>query len=115
MYENMKELREKVAHLYGGENETIAPPVQTTKGIPQILVLRGNNHEMGRQYGEKLAFKIHALITVLKAALYQTNGEETATKDLKTQAFMADKYDPTFREWLEGIAEGCVNKGIEIT
>ena len=66
-----KELREKVAHLYGGENETIAPPVQTTKGIPQILVLRGNNHEMGRQYGEKLAFKIHALITVLKAALYQ--------------------------------------------
>ena len=76
MYENMKELREKVAHLYGGENETIAPPVQTTKGIPQILVLRGNNHEMGRQYGEKLAFKIHALITVLKAALYQTNGEE---------------------------------------
>ena len=24
MYENMKELREKVAHLYGGENETIA-------------------------------------------------------------------------------------------
>lgn len=115
MYENMKELREKVAHLYGGENETIAPPVQTTKGIPQILVLRGNNHEMGRQYGEKLAFKIHALITVLKAALYQTNGEETATKDLKTQAFMADKYDPTFREWCEGIVEGCVNKGVEIT
>ena len=51
MYENMKELREKVAHLYGGENETIAPPVQTTKGIPQILVLRGNNHEMGRHHG----------------------------------------------------------------
>ena len=66
-------------------------------------------------YGEKLAFKIHALVTVLKAALYQTNGEETATKDLKTQAFMADKYDPTFREWCEGIVEGCVNKGVEIT
>ena len=28
---------------------------------------------------------------------------------------MADKYDPTFREWCEGIVEGCVNKGVEIT
>lgn len=32
MYENMKELREKVAHLYGGENETIAPLSRRQRG-----------------------------------------------------------------------------------
>lgn len=114
MYEDMKALREKVAHLYGGETATVAPPIQTTKGIPQIIVVKGSNREMGCQYGEKLAYKIHALVTVMKAALYQTNGVETVVKDLKTQEFMADKYDPTFREWCEGIVEGCANKGIDI-
>lgn len=41
--------------------------------------------------------------------------EEQIKRDMGVEQFFADKFDPQFREWQEGIAAGCKSQGYDIT
>ena len=70
---------------------------------------------MGYQYGKKLAAKIYTLTIKEKASIYAAMSEEQIKKNLGVEQFFADKYNPAFREWQQGISDGCKEQGYDIT
>lgn len=114
-YNDMELLRRKVAHLHNDNYSTIAPPIQITNGIPQVMVLKGSYREMGFQYGAKLAYKLYSVLTITRAAVLEAHGEKTVMKDMKTIEYLVEKYDPDFRLWIEGVQAGCASKGVDFT
>jgi len=83
-------------------------------GFPQVVVVSGTDREMGIQYGEQAAAAIVHNVAIFKSRLYDSLGRETTEKDMQVWDYYLTKHDPTYREWLHGIIEGCKHKGYEM-
>jgi hypothetical protein len=94
-------------------SSTPAPYLPT--GIPQVVVVSGTDREMGVQYGQQAAAAIVHNIALLKSRLYDAYGRETVTRDMGAWDYYLTRYDPSYRDWLQGIAEGCTRKGYEVS
>jgi hypothetical protein len=95
----------------------ISPPSQPylSTGFPQVVVVSGTDREMGIQYGEQAAAAIVHNVAIFKSRLYDSLGSETTDKDMQVWNYYLTKHDPTYREWLLGIIEGCKHKGYEVS
>lgn len=93
------------------------PPPQPylSTGFPQVVVVSGSDREMGIQYGEQTAAAIVHNVAIFKSHLYETFGRETADKDMQVWDYYLTKYDPTYKQWLDGIIEGCRHRGYEVS
>lgn len=91
-----------------------APPVYDYTGFPQVVVVSGSNYEMGVQYGLQASSAIVHNLSMFKSNLYKKFGAKTVERDMKVWNYYIDKYDPTLKDWLKGIAEGCRQKGDEV-
>ncbi len=82
-------------------------------GFPQIVVVSGTNYEMGMQYGEQTAPAIIHNLTIFKSMLYKTieGGEKTVTADMQAWNYYLVRHDPTLKDWLDGMVQGCANMG----
>ena len=79
-----------------------------------VVVVSGSNYEMGVQYGEQAA----GLIAENRAAaweLLKPLGLEMVKKDIKVWTYYIEKYNPMLVQWLNGISDGCSNKGVEVS
>lgn len=93
---------------------TSAPPPYLSTGFPQVVVVSGTDHEMGMQYGEQAGAAILHNVAIFKSRLYDAYGSETVAKDMQAWDYYLTKYDPAYRDWLQGIIEGCKRKGYEV-
>lgn len=91
--------------------ESSPPAPYLSTGFPQVVVVSGTDHEMGVQYGQQAAAAIVHNIALLKSRLYDLYGRENVTRDMEAWDYYLTKYDPSYRDWLQGIAEGCKRKG----
>jgi hypothetical protein len=100
----------------GLKNYTILEPYIST-GFPQVVVVSGSNYEMGVQYGEQAAPAIVHNLAIFKSKLYSTvqGGQKTVTTDMCVWNYYLLQYDPTLKEWLDGIKQGCDNIGYSVS
>lgn len=95
--------------------EGIIPPAEFSKGIPPVVIVSGTNYEMGYQYSEQLAPKIYSLLKRLQTSCYSVYEEQTVINDMRVQLFFSEKYTPGFKEWLEGMSDGCKAMGYQVS
>jgi hypothetical protein len=100
----------------GSKNSTTPEPYVST-GFPQVVIVSGTNYEMGVQYGEQAAAAIYSNTRIFKSRLYKaiSGGEATVTEDMRVWDYYLNLYDPTLKDWLNGIAQGCANKGYTVS
>lgn len=93
-----------------------SPPIQPylSTGFPQVVVVSGTDREMGIQYGEQAGAAIVHNVAIFKSRLYDSLGSETTEKDMQVWGYYLTKHDPTYKEWLLGIIEGCKHRGFEV-
>ncbi len=84
-------------------------------GFPQVVVVSGTDREMGIQYGKQAGTAIFHNLAIFKSRLYDRFGSETVAKDMQAWDYYLTKHDPSYREWLLGIIEGCKLKGYEVS
>ena len=84
-------------------------------GFPQVVVVSGDNREMGIQYGEQAGAAIIHNVAIFKSRLYDSLGKETAEKDMQVWDYYLTRHDPGYKEWLQGIMEGCRRKGYAVS
>ena len=94
---------------------TPVPDPYVASGFPQVVVVSGTNYEMGVQYGEQSADAIYHNVTLFKSSLYTAFGSETVDKDMEAWDYYLRKYDPAYPAWIEGISDGCKNKGYNVS
>lgn len=92
-----------------------APQPYLSTGFPQVVVVSGTDYEMGAQYGEQAGAAIAHNVVIFKSRLYATHGSEKITKDLQVWSYYLTKYDPTYKDWLQGIADACRQKGHDVS
>ncbi|MGD0661448.1 MAG: C45 family peptidase [Syntrophorhabdales bacterium] len=90
------------------------PPPYLSTGFPQVVVVSGTDHEMGVQYGEQTAPAIVHNVAIFKSRCYDGHGRDKVTKDMQVWNYYLEKYDPAYKDWLQGIMEGCKNKGYNV-
>lgn len=95
------------------QRSTPAPAITT--GFPQVVVVLGTDYEMGVQYGQQAAPAIFHSVAVLKSKMYDKYGSDTVAKDMKVYDYYIKKYDPTYQDWVQGIVEGCKQKGYNVS
>jgi hypothetical protein len=91
------------------------PQPYLSTGFPQVVVVSGTNHEMGVQYGEQTGAAIAHNVALFKSRLYDAHGVDKITKDMQVWNYYLTKYDPTYKDWLQGIIEGCKRKGYTVS
>jgi hypothetical protein len=93
------------------------PEVYLPTGFPQVVVVSGTNYDMGVQYGEQTAHAIVHNLAIFKSKLYKavTGGENTVSEDMKAWNVYLKRYDPTLADWLNGISQGCKNRGYSVS
>jgi hypothetical protein len=97
------------------DGATSAPPQPyLSTGFPQVVVVSGTDREMGIQYGEQAGAAIFHNVAIFKSRLYDRVGKQTAEKDMQVWDYYLAKYDPSYKEWLNGIIEGCRHNGYEV-
>jgi hypothetical protein len=69
---------------------------------------------MGIQYGEQTAPAIVHNVAIFKSRCYDGHGKDKVTKDMQVWNYYLEKYDPAYKDWLQGIMEGCKNKGYNV-
>jgi hypothetical protein len=106
--------RESLAQALTAEAISTPQPYLST-GFPQVVVVSGTDYEMGTQYGEQAGAAIAHNVAVFKSRLYDTHGSEKITKDLQVWSYYLTKHDPTYRDWLQGIADACRQKGYDVS
>jgi hypothetical protein len=84
-------------------------------GFPQVVVVSGSDREMGLQYGEQAGAAIFHNVAIFKSRLYDSLGKQTAERDMQAWDYYLTKYDPAYKEWLNGIMEGCKHKGYDVS
>lgn len=95
----------------------------------KVVVVSGSNYEMGVQYGEMAA----ALIAENRDAAWELLdnlkdtgdpkdpsddkllGHDTILKDIEVWTYYLEKFDPKLKDWLFGISDGCMNKGVKVS
>ena len=90
------------------------PPPYLSTGFPQVVMVSGTDYEMGVQYGEQTAPAIAHNVAIFKSRCYDTHGRDKVTKDMQVWNYYLVKHDPVYRDWLQGIVEGCKRKGYEV-
>jgi hypothetical protein len=70
---------------------------------------------MGLQYGEQAGAAIAHNVALFKSRLYDAHGGDAITKDMQVWDYYLTKYDPTYKDWLQGIMEGCKQKGYDVS
>lgn len=92
------------------------PEVYVPTGFPRVVVVSGTNYEMGVQYGEQTANATIHNLALFKSNLYKRvpGGPSIVTTDMQAWDYYLRKYDPTLKEWLDGMAQGCKNRGFTI-
>jgi len=90
------------------------PEIHAPSGMPLVIVVSGSNYEMGYQYGLQAAPVIYQNLVLFKSRLLQAYGEETVIKDMRVWAYYLEKYDPGLKDWLEGIRDGCRERGFDV-
>ena len=87
----------------GADSET--PEVYVPTGFPRVVVVSGTNYEMGVQYGEQTANATIHNLALYKSKLYKIvpGGPSTVTTDMQAWDYYLRKYDPTLKEWLDGM------------
>jgi hypothetical protein len=94
---------------------TETPDAYVASGTPQVVVVSGTNSEMGVQYGKQAAPAIYHNVIIFKSKLYTALGSETVTEDMQVWDYYLMQYDPTLKDWLDGISQGCSEKGYEVS
>ena len=94
-------------------NQTPSPYLST--GFPQVVVVSGTNYEMGVQYGRQTAPAILHNMVIFKSKLYGAHGSENVTKDMQVWDYYLMQCDPTLRDWVQGISDGCSQKGYSVS
>ncbi len=99
-----------------GLNTNNIPEPYVSTGFPQVVVVSGSNYEMGIEYGEQAAPAIIHNLAIFKSKLYSKvkGGEETVTTDMHAWNHFLVQHDPTLKEWLDGIKQGCDNMGYTV-
>ena len=69
---------------------------------------------MGYQYATQVPDLIYRNVVLLKSKVEAQYGPELAKTDMQVWAYYADKYDPSLREWLEGMQKGLAEKGYNV-
>lgn len=92
-----------------------APEPYLSTGFPQVVVVSGTDYEMGTQYGEQAGAAIAHNVAIFKSRLYDAHGSEKITKDLQVWNYYLAKHDPTYRDWLQGMADACRQKGYDVS
>ena len=90
------------------------PPPYLSTGFPQVVVMSGTDHDMGVQYGEQTAPAIVHNVAIFKSRCYDGHGRDKVTKDMQVWNYYLEKHDPGYKDWLQGIVEGCRNRGYEV-
>ena len=90
------------------------PPPYLSTGFPQVVVVSGTDHEMGMQYGEQTAPAIVHNVAIFKSRCYDGHGRDIVTKDMQVWNYYLEKHDPGYKDWLQGIVEGCKNRGYDV-
>ena len=100
-----------------GHESYILPEPYVSTGFPQVVVVSGSNYEMGMQYGEQTALATVHNLAIFKSKLYSKvkGGEKTVTNDMRAWNYFLIKYDPTLKEWIDGIKQGCENMGYSVS
>ncbi|MBN2039151.1 MAG: hypothetical protein JW864_03860 [Spirochaetes bacterium] len=93
------------------------PEPYVSTGFPQVVVVSGSNYEMGVQYGEQAAPAIFHNLAIFKSKLYNKvkGGEETVAADMHAWNHYLIQHNPTLKEWLDGIKQGCDNMGYTVS
>lgn len=89
----------------------------------RVVVVSGNNYEMGVQYGEQAAELIavnrdvvwNILETKVVDGNYEPLDRSVIEKDIQVWTYYQKKYNPGMTEWFNGISQGCKNKGFDVT
>ena len=103
-----------IAVHFAGPAAAAPPPPYLSTGFPQVVVVSGTDHEMGVQYGEQTAPAIVHNVAIFKSRCYDGHGRDKVTKDMQVWNYYLEKYDPSLKDWLQGIMEGCRNKGYNV-
>jgi len=90
------------------------PPPYLSTGFPQVVMVSGTNYEMGVQYGEQTAPAIAHNVAIFKSRCYDTHGRDKVTEDMQVWNYYLVKHDPAYKDWLQGIVDGCRQKGYEV-
>jgi len=90
------------------------PQPYLSTGFPQVVVVSGTDHEMGVQYGEQTAPAITHNVAIFKSRCYDGHGRDKVTKDMQVWNYYLAKHNPAYKDWLQGIVEGCKNKGYDV-
>lgn len=93
----------------------VIPPANNSNGIPPVVIVSGTNYEMGYQYSEQLAPKIYSLLKRLQTSCYAVYEEKTVINDMRVQLYFSEKHTPGFKEWLEGMSDGCKAMGYDVS
>jgi hypothetical protein len=99
----------------GSTEATQTPDAYVASGTPQVVVVSGTNYEMGVQYGKQAAPAIYHNIIIFKSKLYTALGSETVTEDMEVWDYYLMQYDPTLKDWLDGIRQGCAEMGYAVS
>ena len=99
--------------LATGINPTPSPYLST--GFPQVVVVSGTNYEMGMQYGRQTAHAIVHNVAIFKSKLYDKHGSDNVTKDMQVWNYYLMEHDPTLKDWIQGISDGCSQKGYYVS
>jgi hypothetical protein len=92
------------------------PEAYVPTGFPQVVIVSGTNYEMGVQYGEQTAPAVYHNIMLFKSALDIVVGDPaTVTTDMRVWDYYLKLYDLTLKDWLDGILQGCANKGYTVS
>jgi hypothetical protein len=95
--------------------ETATPDAYIPSGFPQVVVVSGTNYQMGVQYGKQTAPAIYHNLMIFKSKLYTALGSETVTEDMQVWDYYLMQYDPTLKDWLDGIRQGCHEMGFDVS
>ena len=85
------------------------------EGMPQVVVVSGSDYEMGYQCAQQIAPLIWDNHVLTWGALVATYGEEAVLKDAQVWAYYWYEYDPSFKDWVEGMSDGCKEQGYDLS
>lgn len=94
---------------------TQTPDAYVASGTPQVVLVSGTNYEMGVQYGKQAAPAIYHNLMIFKSKLYSSLESETVTEDMEVWDYYLMQYDPTLKDWLDGISQGCSEMGYTVS
>lgn len=91
------------------------PEVMATDPNAQVVVVSGSNEEMGEQYALQCPDLIYRNVNILKSKIVAQYGEELTKSDMQVWSYYADKYDPGFRGWMQGMQKGLKTAGYNLS